>query len=290
VAAVVFAMLREWLWAVSTGAVALVFSAIVLLPWFLARDSGTLAENHDRIRVVMSNVRLHNIQHDRLVQAVDRVDPDVLGLVEVNSAWVAYLSHLDATYPYRYVMPDESYRGFALYSKYPLLDTKLTRLSDDDTVGIQATIDGQWLAIDVFLVHPYPPMSQELADERNRQLGELGSIVTRSNRPVVLMGDLNIAMWSQVYRSFIARSGLKNARAGFGVAGTWPATPLMSVPIDHILYSGPIRAVDFRVLPDLGSDHYAVMADLHVASVPRTATIGSQDGANNGRSEESGLQ
>lgn len=75
-------------------------------------------------------------------------------------------------------------------------------------------------------------------------------------------------MWSPFYRSLIKRSGLHNARQGFGIlpsqSGIAPQLAILSAPIDHCLVSSDIQVQNFRLGSDIGSDHLPIVADLLV--------------------------
>jgi endonuclease/exonuclease/phosphatase (EEP) superfamily protein YafD len=56
---------------------------------------------------------------------------------------------------------------------------------------------------------------------------------------------------------------LKNARDGRGILGSWPVAtrlPLLRIPIDHMLVSETLGIEDFRLAPDIGSDHMAIVS------------------------------
>ena len=73
------------------------------------------------------------------------------------------------------------------------------------------------------------------------------------NRPAVIAGDCNF--WSPGVRTFL-RSWRRAVRGR-----TWPARRPHS-QIDHILVSGEINVRGGEVLPDVGSDHRPVRAEL----------------------------
>jgi endonuclease/exonuclease/phosphatase (EEP) superfamily protein YafD len=82
---------------------------------------------------------------------------------------------------------------------------------------------------------------------------------------VIVMGDLNATPWSQPFRRLVARSGLCDSRAGFGIAASYPAdSTVLRIPIDHVLITCSIGVADRRVERDIGSDHRPVIVDLVV--------------------------
>jgi endonuclease/exonuclease/phosphatase family metal-dependent hydrolase len=85
------------------------------------------------------------------------------------------------------------------------------------------------------------------------QLGR--QLKTEARRDAVLVGDMNT--WGPLVHVFIP--GWRRAVVG----PTWPAWRPHS-QIDHILLRGSIRSVRGAVLPDAGSDHLPVRAELEV--------------------------
>lgn len=262
VCAAVLVALREWRWAAPVAGVALGVWFVSVLPWYTGIASAPSRPDAATIRVMMSNVLVHNSGYEQLATGLLAADPDVVGLVEVNTDWIENLGVLEDRYPYRHIAPDDGYRGFALYSKIPIEDAAVSTFGDEDILGIRATLRLPAADVDFVLTHPLPPMTRQLAKRRNEQLQRLGEFLSGRNRTVIVAGDLNVAMWSPFYKRLEQSAGLKNARDGFGVAGTWPAVPLLAVPIDHILHSEGLQVLNFEAVRNLGSDHYGVLADI----------------------------
>ena len=81
--------------------------------------------------------------------------------------------------------------------------------------------------------------------------------------PKLLIGDLNISMWSHLYDDFETATGMTNTRRGFGAIPTWPQQlPFGRIPIDHCLVSTHFAVVDTRRGPAIGSDHLPLIVDL----------------------------
>jgi endonuclease/exonuclease/phosphatase (EEP) superfamily protein YafD len=260
ISAVVLAIGRNFRWAiVSAMGVALCLAPVV--PWYFSEPELPPHRSAAIVKLLLSNVRLHNKQHARLIDLINDEQPDVIALVEVNSRWLQKLRSLHAVFPYRFEMPDKDYAGLALYSKVPLKDARILRLGQFATPAIAATMELSDGEVRFILAHPPPPLNADLVKRRNAQLRALARYIDALERPVVLAGDLNVTMWNGNYRSFAEKAGLQNARAGIGIAPTWPAVQVLGVPIDHILATAPVRLRNFRVLPGIGSDHLPISAD-----------------------------
>lgn len=265
--AAILGLLRSTAW-FSAALVVTAVSAAFPASWYLSGDEPTGVSGGSTFSVLSGNVFLHNSDFDRYVGAIKQTSADVVGLMEVNGAWVDRLRSLEDDYPYRFAVPDEGYRGFAVYSRLPFENAQV--LSTDDGVrwGIQVTITVRGKPIRFVLAHPHPPMSPELANIRNRQLESISEHVERIDGPVVVAGDLNVALWSPYYRQLLAKTGLTNSRKGHSAAGTWPPSAMLGVPIDHVLHSPELATAQFNVLADAGSDHLPIVAELSLLEPP----------------------
>jgi endonuclease/exonuclease/phosphatase (EEP) superfamily protein YafD len=210
---------------------------------------------------LVSNVYVHSQQYSRLERLIDELQPDVIGLIEVNSEWLRKLDYLRSAYAFHFEVPDETSFGLALYSKLPLSNARILNLGESGTSAIEATMETPDGEIKLILAHPMSPLDAVHVQRRNAQLRALGRYVSEQNRPVVLAGDLNSTMWNRHYREFAEVGSLHNARARHGVGPTWPAVPLLGVPIDHVLATAPVQFRNFRVLDDVGSDHLPVSVE-----------------------------
>lgn len=96
----------------------------------------------------------------------------------------------------------------------------------------------------------------------------------RTEKPLVLCGDLNSMPYSRVYRRLTGEyrdAQLLDGR--FAARATWPS-PLPVLRIDHLLASRDVHLVDARVgrwpVARLASDHLPVMATLQLPDAPET--------------------
>jgi endonuclease/exonuclease/phosphatase (EEP) superfamily protein YafD len=96
---------------------------------------------------------------------------------------------------------------------------------------------------------------------RHRYLRHLAASLAAVEGPLILLGDFNVTPWSPDYRDLVAEAGLASASGGH--IATWPVwSPLLRIPIDHVFIRGPWSLLRAARGPDLGSDHYPILADL----------------------------
>jgi endonuclease/exonuclease/phosphatase (EEP) superfamily protein YafD len=120
--------------------------------------------------------------------------------------------------------------------------------------------------VSLVATHPVPPLNDEYFSSHNSQMNDIADYVRQLGNESIVMGDLNMSMWSPYYRKFIDRSNLRNTRQGFGIQPSWPTNlPLLPIPIDHCLIIPNIKVSNNRIGKDIGSDHYPIVTDLLVS-------------------------
>jgi len=271
VCSLVLAIAGSGRWAF-VSALGLAVSLVPVVPWYFSPDTEPAADGASSARLLVSNLHFRNRRYDKLAQLIERERPDVIGLIEVNSEWLANLAPLRKDYAFWFEAPDNAHIGLALLSKIPLRDPRIMRFGDPLLPAIAATIQMPTGEIELILAHPPPPLAADLASLRNAQLRGLARHACASKNAVLIAGDLNVTMWNRHYRSLAKHGGLHNARAGHGIGPTWPSIWPFGIPIDHILATSPVRFRGFRVHEDIGSDHLPISAeivlDAHAAGIP----------------------
>ena len=97
-------------------------------------------------------------------------------------------------------------------------------------------------------------------DERLAQAGELVAALASHDR-VIVAGDLNERPGGPALHVITSRFRDAFAAAGSGDGSTWPASA-PRIRIDYVFASHGVRVESASVLPDVASDHLAVVADL----------------------------
>ncbi len=245
---------------------------IEIIPWYIpqAKVGG---DNIGKMRVFLSNVHTENQSYPKVLSLVREQRPDVAVFIEVNDAWVKELESLNDILPYSVAKANTDNLEIAVFSQLPLENTSVEFFGDTKkgTILGDLTINGQ--IVSLIATHPRPPVKPEWFQSRNKQLKDISQYIHQLKTPVLMVGDLNITMWSPYYKSFVRQTGLRNARQGFGILPTWPSksslspvpatiAPLLSIPIDHCLISPKIKVVNIRTGPNVDSDHLPVITDL----------------------------
>lgn len=218
------------------------------------------------LRAMLLNVNTSCGDIDRVRIVVSSSNPDILVLEEISSRWMSGLTWLTNAYPHSLAEPREDNFGIGLFSKLPLAEAEVVYIGAAEVPSILATVSTVRTNLRVIATHPLPPGGRDYSRWRNEQLEGLADYVP-SQRPVLLLGDLNLTPWNHHFHRLLARTGLRDSTRGFGIQPTWPSfSPLLRIPIDHCLHSADIIVVDRNVGEGVSSDHYPVIVDFVIAA------------------------
>ncbi|WP_199246492.1 endonuclease/exonuclease/phosphatase family protein [[Phormidium] sp. ETS-05] len=245
----------------------LVINLAEIVPWYLPGSGTTPSISGSNIKVLLSNVNQDNQNYSQVISLVRQEQPDLALFIEINKGWSAALAELKDILPYSLSFPQTNYHGIAMYSKKPLENVAEKLWGFDYSITIIATVNFGVQPITFLGTHPLPPVSSGAFAGRNTHLVKMSDYINQLATPTIVIGDLNITMWSPHYKDFIAATGMRNARAGFGIQPTWyHKSPIFYIPIDHCLVSPEIQVLNSRVGENVGSDHLPIIVDLAIPS------------------------
>jgi endonuclease/exonuclease/phosphatase (EEP) superfamily protein YafD len=221
------------------------------------------------LSVLSVNVRWSNDTYARLLDLIDKANPDAVVVVELTPAWRHGLAPLDARYPYRRLAPHRDAYGVGLWSRYPFERSAEAAL--ESATAVDARLETPAGLVRLVGVHLRSPTTRAQAAERNRQYRELTRLTTSNDiEPLVIVGDFNTTPYSPVFSDWLAASQLSDVHAGLDI--TWPTyLPVLGIPIDHCVVNAKIEAASFRRLPAFGSDHYPILCRLSTTRAAATA-------------------
>lgn len=235
--------------------------ALAPLPWWSAapRMDGA-ADGGAAIAVAAVNVHVSTSDAAALIRWLESTPVDLVVVSEVSPEFAASLARLPG-FVHREVAPADHPFGMAVLSRFPM--RAVTVRDAQGVTSIEARMDTGVGCVELFAVHPMPPMSPGLYASRNQLLRDVAGRAVLPGVPRLIVGDFNATPWSSAF-SILSRHGLQ--RAG-GLQPTWPSEwgGRFGIPIDHVVGSGHWRVVDAHVGPHLGSDHRPLVARLAVA-------------------------
>ena len=213
---------------------------------------------------------------DHIIDFIRSVDPDIIGLVEVDSG--SYRSGnccqaetIARRLGYTHIV-ESKYATNSVASRVPVLKMQSNALLSRKKIvhhafhyfdeGIKRlVIQAELEQVVFFVVH----LSLKYRHRQN-QLEHLHRLVINTTKPVIIGGDFNTFWGSRELELFLAATGLQNANSA-----NIPSHPSHSPhrQIDFILHSHSLRLTGFQI-PDIRlSDHAPLICDLDLAdSVP----------------------
>lgn len=222
----------------------------------------------------------------RIIDFIRTVNPDIIGLVEVDSGSyrasnTCQAEQIARELAYHFVV-ETKYSNTSLVHRMPIIRQQSNALLSRDKIidcsfhyfsqGVKRLIiKAELEQVAIFVVH----LSLKFRHRQN-QLSQLYSLIQATQKEIIVAGDFNTFWGDKELKLFLAASGLVSANVGNA-----PSHPSHAPhrEIDYILHSPGIRIDDFFI-PDVKlSDHAPLVCDftcLSASSGKHSATAGSR--------------
>ncbi|MDN6280418.1 MAG: endonuclease/exonuclease/phosphatase family protein [Psychroflexus sp.] len=222
------------------------------------------------VKIMVSNVLTPNRSAQKLIDHVQRHQPDILLCVETDAWWEEQLSVLEESYPTQVKIPQDNLYGMHLYSKLDFKSTEIRFLVEDEIPSIRTQFvlpSGDEILF--YALHPKPPSptENETSINRDAELLIVAKEIDQMTEPVIVCGDLNDVAWSKSTELFKKISALLDSRIGRGRFSTFHAKySFLRWPLDHFFHSSHFMLRDMQVLSSIDSDHFPIMIQLYYSS------------------------
>lgn len=256
-------------WALVTALSILLLNLVRLILPFTILSKKKVPDSRQKdaksIKIMISNVYEPNDDYAGCLRVVQKYDPDVLLLLEVDNKWDQGLSALDQRYSFTVKQLQDNQYGMSLYSRLPLIDAKIQFLVDQEIPSIESDVLWEKELIKLYCLHPTPPSPTENAwsTDRNKELIKVAEQARKCLKPVLVIGDLNDVAWSGTTKEFLKLSTLRDPREGRGFFNTFDAKNVfMRFPLDHAFVSEQFSLISIKRLRNFGSDHFPMLIEL----------------------------
>jgi endonuclease/exonuclease/phosphatase (EEP) superfamily protein YafD len=252
-----------------------IFSLVVLAGFLFVLNSSVLfdfgkfaeasGQAGETFKVYSANIQRSDKDFSRLTRELEEIDADIVLLLEVTPGHLEKLQTLISSFPYHveYTPFGKLDFGSVLLSKFTILDSNVTQLTDLGNLLIEAVLDINHKKTSFYAVHASNPSMRKYFQLRKRNLLGLVEKISRNKMPVIVAGDFNATPYSPIFRRLLKATGLRDSRTGFGWQPTWPThVPFFWLPIDHILVTPDIQVHNRTTGSYIGSDHYPVIAEM----------------------------
>jgi endonuclease/exonuclease/phosphatase (EEP) superfamily protein YafD len=211
-------------------------------------------------RLLVFNTYNYNVEIDEIFEEIERLDADVLVLIEVGPNKRALLPRLRQLYPHGRACEDNWDCGVALLSRLPARHFKLVGPKDDaGPPYIKAELQVGDRSVTIIGTHVLSPNHGPRANFI--ELDKLAAVARRRQMPLIVAGDLNTTVWANAFDNFRRKSGLNHMGH---LIPTWPVRPLPlpQIGIDHIFTSPELRVAQINAGNAAGSDHLPLLATI----------------------------
>jgi endonuclease/exonuclease/phosphatase (EEP) superfamily protein YafD len=238
---------------------------------------------------MIANVLSSNpAEPDAVREALLSADADVLVLLESPAWLIEELKDADGVWRTRYPhywIAGKADAGFrVMLSRWPQ-HSAVTGERGAWLTGVEgfreAILDRPGGAFTCVLVHPSSPRSPARWRDGNAHVRRLidrdADRVAARGLPLIAAGDLNGSPTGARSRIAADGGGLRRAKPLLRAEGTWPAWSVWpaTIAIDDVLVSIDIEVFAWETRTVPGSDHEAVVVDMHV---PLRGAVGSPGG------------
>ena len=227
----------------------------------LAYDDGAQAAAATCFTAMSVNVKVENDRYAQIAEQVERIDPDILFLMETDEEWAAQLEPVLAGYEHVDRHPQPHAFGLVFATRLRVIKTNIVENTHRDTPTLYATVQPGSRPVEFIGLHPKPPLPSWDTQMRDENIVKAG-VQTPDRLPdAMVMGDFNDVPWSRTTTKFRDTGEWRDPRIGRGTYPTFPAS-LVAIgwPLDQMMLKGDLELTEFEVLPDNGSDHRALYA------------------------------
>lgn len=255
VAGLIMALPFRRRWLIALGATVLAANALPVATRLIERRGLPASATGTPLSLLFSNVLCDNRHFDRVIALARNQNTDLFAAAETTPEWLDHLRTLHDLYPYSFTPDGLGNFGVALFAKQPFT-AEVYRIGRYRMALARADF-GDHI---VYVAHPMPPANEDLAEDNRVYIEDLAARVAMETKPVIVAGDLNATLWSHDMASLVQQK--MQWPKGSGMAYSWPASrSLLHIQIDQVLTTHA-RAGTYRVLPDVGSDHFPVRAEI----------------------------
>ncbi|MEJ7928861.1 endonuclease/exonuclease/phosphatase family protein [Ramlibacter sp. AN1015] len=266
-----------WLGVLVVSALALGYHSYRLHPYLpFAEPSAVVLDTcteDSRLRLFVANVKRDNELAEPFLELVARYRPDVLVVLETDAWWDRRLSTLRGRFSdvVQSIPDDHAYYGMHVFSRFELVEPEFRFLFGEPTPTLSSGVrlpSGK--RVQLFAMHPRPPQAwSQPTTSRDAHLMQIALEAREAHVPTILAGDFNAVPWERSVRRAMRIGGLLDPRVGRGFIPTYEAGSIIkSWPLDQVLFQKDLGLLEFERLPNFGSDHYPIFAQLCLAQAP----------------------
>ena len=214
-------------------------------------DKKELKEIKD-LDIRKQSVKENNKKINTVAEAALESDATIVSMQELKETSFAIVDEMmRKNYPY--VFSDLTVPGFgmAVYSKYPFIQQEVLKQNDFPILSGAVKIGNDTLHF--LAATTSTPTNEKGFDKQSKQFKFIAEEANKIKGPLVVMGDMNAAPWSEHIEGLLANTKLKDSRKD--LSATYPAQSPVQIPIDYIFHSPEITCAQFVTQGGTTSNH-----------------------------------
>lgn len=248
-------------------ALALLIAGLVgigMWPHLASRAPEVLAQPEEgqlSLKVASFNTLWTNDDADAVQAEIERLDADIITLIEMSPSKRRILPALKHRYPHQAECYNLDYCNLVVLSKLPIAESEAHGAGELGGAPsfIRAKLGPEGGGLNVFGVHTIRfPHSQA----QFRQVAALSAVIEKLPGPKLVMGDFNATPFSRILNTLEDSANLTRLT----YLPSWPSKlELPQIAIDHIFLSAGLKPLEAAAIGEpAGSDHYPVSARIAV--------------------------
>lgn len=229
------------------------------------------------LSVMTYNILYSNYDYDAITNVILAHQPDLVALQEVlPETMIELQARLSEQYPYSVHGNNKDYAVAAVFSRYPILETKVLVLGEDHrAVIVRTDVHGQQIAFAAVhlraygleWVRPRTKIFQELVARtkvQNQQVEMVWEELRNDTGPVIIGCDCNSKETSSSYRMLDQWFDSAAYQVGWQLPGIQRAGARQDTNMQHIdfiWYRGTLEPLAaYEITDSGGSDHQPILA------------------------------
>lgn len=243
-----------------------------LVPYLVPTEQTSI---HTSLSISHFNIDATEPSHAESLQALNNHHTDILLLQEVTHWHLPDIENGLTNYQLIHAHSMSNTHGSALFvhqaNSLQFTQTEIIHLPASASRPLLTTqFQMNETTFHLLSLHVTRPRNQRTYASQQIELesvAEWSQQIQSNGEGVIIIGDFNTTPWSSHFTSLIEQGNLLNAQVGYGLHGTWPSflpSPLR-IPIDHLLHSPHLVAIDHQAYLFPQSDHLLLKVSLSIS-------------------------
>jgi endonuclease/exonuclease/phosphatase (EEP) superfamily protein YafD len=216
----------------------------------------------NKLRLISFNISYENPveNFENIRDMILSEKPDIVQLQEFSPQMHDKIKTLRSIFPYSTELnKPKDLLGSLILSKHPLTNTKV-----DNNHAVITNLILNETKISIVGIHLLTGGTKKNFNNSLQQINHLKTIISNTNKNLILLGDLNMTSTSKRFSKFLKETNLYTYTSYKNITSTWPAfmPNFLGIQIDHILFSNNFKMVDKKISHSFGSVHRPLIVEL----------------------------